>query len=288
VCGQIFVPEKNNSLTTKPIFMKSNLKFLTLTLLVIGSLAFIKCNKDDSITPLTGTPVPGTAKIDATWTFDKAHSNVGWESPFMDFSATMLTGRFNSFGFTPSFIFDETDLSKCSLNTWVQLSTFNTGEAGRDGYGKCGPSYLGVTYLDSLKTVVDPVSDTAWITSNTFVKSGTGYVATGTFTFNRYRTPSGFADGTPISKPITLYISYNGTTDFDSNGDGVNDKLRAGFTTQFKFNRSDYMDVNSTKQYDPFVPDDATAAANTTYGVYSHSVADEMSITVNSEFYLNH
>ncbi|HYV90771.1 MAG TPA: YceI family protein [Chitinophagales bacterium] len=268
--------------------MKSKFKFLALTLLVIGSLAFIKCNKDDSITPLSGTPIAGTAKIDATWTFDKVHSNVGWQSPFMDFSATMLTGRFNSFGFTPAFIFDETNLSQCSLNAWVQLSTFNTGESGRDSYGKCGLNYLGITYLDSLKTLVNPASDTAWVTSNTFQKVGTGYVATGTFTFNRYRAPSGFADGTRITKPITIYVSYNGTTDFDSNGDGVNDKLRAGFTTSFTFNRSDYVDVNSTKAFDPFIPDDATAATNTTYGVWSSSVADEMTITVNSEFYLNH
>lgn len=267
--------------------MKHKLNFLAFAILLAGSVIFIKCNKDDSITPLSGSSTPGTDKVDASWTFDKVHSNVNWESPFEDFSSTMLTGKFNNFNIK-SFNFDQADLTQCNLKAWVQLSTFNTGEAGRDSYGKCGLSYLGVTYLDSLKTMVNPASDTAWIESGTFEKSGTGYVATGTFTFNRYRTPSGFAEGTPVSKTMTFYISYNGSQDFDTNGDGVNDKLRAGFTTWFTFNRSDFMDKNSTKQFDPFNPDDSDAINNTTYGVWSESVADEMSITCNSEFYKNH
>jgi polyisoprenoid-binding protein YceI len=267
--------------------MKSNLKFLALALIVVGSLLFIKCNKDDSITALTGTPVPGTFKIDTSWVFNKSHSNVNWESRYKDFSSTMLTGKFDVFGITPEFIFDETDLSKCSLNAWVQLSTFDTGEPGRDGYGKCGTSYLGVTYSDSLKTIVNPASDTAWIRSTDFKKVGTGYAATGTFTFNRYRSPSGFADGTPITKPVTIYITYNGSQDFDNNHDGVNDQHASGLTAYFTFNRSDFMDENSTKAFDPFNPNDATAAPNTTYGVWSTSVADEMSLTVNFLFYQN-
>ena len=242
----------------------------------------------------TGVFVPGNAVIDASWTFDKVHSNVNWQSRYYDFSSTMLTGRFNNFGFNPSLNFDETNLSGSTIDFWVQLSTFNTGETGRDAYGKCGPSYLGVTYLDTGATQVNPSSDTAKfhmtsITTDTHL----GYIMTGDFTFNRYRAPSGYANGTPITHPVTVYLSYNGMRDFDSNNDGVTDKYRAGFTATFSFNRSDYMDVNSTKAYYP-VPlhgdtaSNTTAANNTTYGVWSTSVADQMDLTINTAFYKNH
>ena len=175
----------------------------------------------------------------------------------------------------------------------MQLSTFDSGEPGRDGPGKCGRSYLGVTYQDTLKTIVDPLSDTAWFRSTSFVKSGTGYVVKGTFSFNRYRAPSGYPDGTPISKPVTLYLSYNGMKDFDTNGDGMNDRYYASFIGKFSFNRSDYMDQNSTIQWVPVpsLPDAAgniIASTNKTYGVWSKSVANEMSLTMNMQFYKDH
>lgn len=275
--------------------MKKKTILIVIVLIGMGSLLLTKCKKNDEVTPLGGggTPLANLPAVDTTWVFDKAHCNVGWASKYYDFSNTVLTGRFNMFGLKPfgtkgQFIFDENDLSNSKLEMWVQLSTFNTGESGRDGLGKCGPSYVGVFYLDSLKTQVNPVSDTAWFRATSFTKSGNGYVVKGNFTFNHYRPASGFADKTPIIKPVTMFITYNGAKDFDSNNDGVTDKYRAGFTGKFSFNRSDYFDISMTKAYDQYFPNDPATMNNKTWGNWSTSVADQMDITVNVEMYQNH
>ena len=277
-----------------------------LFLLLFMSLFLTQCKKDTETETVTihdttyvdpndtGVFVPGTAMVDTGWTFDKVHANVNWQSRYYDFSSTMLTGRFNNFNFSPKFYFDETNLGATVCDFWVQLSTYNTGEPGRDGYGKCGPSYLGVVYLDSSKTQVDAMSDTAkFHCTSITVDQHDGYIMHGVFTFNRYRPASGYADGTPISKNIDVNFSFNGMRDFDSNNDGTMDKLRSGFTAKFKFNRSDFVDQNSTKAYYP-VPtvtdsiNNISAANNKTYGVWSTSVSNEMEITVNAVFYKNH
>jgi hypothetical protein len=152
---------------------------------------------------------------------------------------------------------------------------------------------MGQTYLDTLKTIVDPASDTAWFHSTDIRQTGTGYVAIGTFSFNRYRTPSGYPDGTPITKPCNFYFTYNGTVDFDTDGDFINDKLRASFTGRFSFLRSEHMDTNSTIQYLPVpalidLAGNGVAANNTTYGVWTTNVADQMDLTLNMQFYKNH
>lgn len=258
-----------------------------------SALVFTSCNKKDTVTPVAGTPVTGSGSIDNSWTFDKAHSNVNWESKYLDYSSGMLTGRFTNFNFNPKFIFNETDLSVCKINAWIQLSSIDSGEPGRDGPGKCIRSYMGVTYLDSLKTIVNPVSDSAWFRSTGVTRSGTGYVVFGNLRFNKYRAPSGNADGTPIIKPAILYLTYNGTTDFDTNGDLVNDKYRASFSGRLKFKRSDHVDTQSTVQWVP-VPSladqtgNTVAANNKTYGVWTTNVADEMSFTFNAQFYKDH
>lgn len=269
-------------------------KQLVLQLLVVlMAIFFSSCSKKDSVVKQTATPVTGNGLVDATWTFDKAHSNVNWEAKYLDYSSGMLTGRFNNFNFNPKFIFNEADLSVCKINAWVQLSSIDSGEPGRDGIGKCIRSYMGVTYLDTLKTVTNPTSDSAWFNSSSVVRSGTGYVVFGNLRFNKYRAPSGFADGTPIVKPAIMYLSYNGTTDFDTNGDMVNDKYRASFSARLTFKRSDHMDVNSTVQWVPVpaLQDQTTnlsAANNKTYGVWTTNVADEMKFTFNAQFFKNH
>lgn len=262
-------------------------------LFLMAAFILMACRKKSRITTIEGVPVVGSGVVDISWTFDKAHSNVNWESKYLNYSSGMLTGRFNQFNFTPKFVFNEADLNSSSINAWVLLSSVDSGEPGRDGLGKCIRSYMGITYLDTNKTITNPVSDTAWFRSTRFVKSGTGYVVFGNLQFNKYRTPSGFADGTPIVKPAILYLVYNGTSDFDNNGDLVLDRYRASFTGRLKFKRSDYMDTQSVVQWVP-VPNLAdqagniTAANNKTYGVWTNNIADEMSFTFNTQFYKNH
>ncbi|MDO9000387.1 MAG: YceI family protein [Bacteroidota bacterium] len=257
------------------------------------NVLFINCRKIDSVSPIESSLVTGTGSVDVSWTFDKAHSNVTWESKYLDWSAGMLNGRFNNFNFNPKFIFNQSDLSKCSISAWVQLSSIDSGEPGRDGIGKCIRSYMGITYLDSMKTITNPNSDSAWFNSSSFVKSGSGYVVFGNLRFNKYRAPSGFPDGTPIIKPAIMYLVYNGTNDFDNNGDQVNDRYRASFSAKLKFKRSDFIDTKSTVQWVP-VPTLAdqtgniSAANNKTYGVWTTNIADEMSFSFNAQFYKNH
>lgn len=273
------------------------MKIKNYFLFAVTALAFIfidiSCNKKNEVAPLTGNDVAGNGLVDLSWTFDKSHSNVNWSSKYLDWSSGMLTGRFNNFNFFPKFVFNESDLSQCSMNAWVLLSSVDSGEPGRDGPGKCIRSYMGITYLDTLKTIVNPASDSAWFRSTSVVKSGTGYVVFGNMQFNRYRAPSGKPDGTPIIKPAIMYLVYNGTSDFDTNGDMLYDRYRSSFSATLKFKRSDFMDTQSTVQFVP-VPSladqvgNVTAANNKTYGVWTTNVADEMSFTFNAQFYKNH
>lgn len=286
---------------------KNNGVFVAIIFMMVTSMSlFTQCKKDTEtiiehdttiiyLDPNdTGIFVPGTANVDTSWTHDVVHSNVMWESKYYDFSATMLTGRFNVYGFIPKFKFDETNLAGTDINFWVQTSTFNTGQPGRDGYGKCGLNYQGIVYLDSAKTQVDHLSDTAKFHVNSItVDSHEGYIMHGTMTFNRWLNAAGHTNGEPITKNIDAHLSFNGMRDFDSNNDGTYDKLRAGFTVTFDFYRSDFMDNASTKPYFP-VPtavdavNNVIAQNNKTYGVWSASVADKMEITVNCQFYKNH
>jgi polyisoprenoid-binding protein YceI len=281
----------------KTLLKKRNI-FMAFAMIIAASVIFIRCTDPNntgkgSVAPLSenGTFV-GLRTVDATWTHDQVHSNIQWASRYYDFSSTMLTGRVNNFDFRPKLSFSDSDLTKCKINMWAQMSTFNTGQPGRDGLGKCGLTYLGITYTDSNYNKVDPLSDTAWFHSTSIVRSGTGYIVNGTFTFNRYRAPSGFADATPITKPVTMYLTYNGVKDF-LNTTGTGGKYRAGFTGKFSFSRKDYCDPKSTKQYIPFPKNadkagNTAAAGNTTYGVYSLSVGDEVDVVVNIEMYKNH
>ncbi len=190
------------------------------------------------------------------------------------------------------FRFNASDLSKNYLKLYVLVSTNCTSEPGRDQYIQCGQSYFGTQWLDSTRQVVDPTSDTAWLVAQpgTWKKQGNGYSVTCDFTFNRYlhNTP-GKNDGDPITKPVTVYVTYNGSYDFLTNG-GPAGTLRCGFSASFSFKRSDYMDKTNTKLYlkNPTAAEkansDAAFAVNKTYGTYSGSVADEMFINANMVF----
>ena len=246
--------------------MKTRKKVLALTLIVTAgmSLLFTQCKKDtETITEYitntvyvdpndTGIFVPGTAVIDlindadtvapnGKWAFDKSHSNVGWESEYYNMAVTMLTGRFNSFGFNPMMVFNENNLASCSIHFWVQLSTFNTGETGRDALGKCGLNYLGIQYTDSTKVAADPISDTAWFhLTSISIDQHDGYILTGNMTMNRYRPLNGHLDNEPITKPVSVHFSFNGQQYFPPTGTATVGKLRAGFTARFSFKRSDF------------------------------------------------
>lgn len=283
--------------------MKSRKLFMTLVLIGLVIIGFTQCKKksSDSVTSVDQTlPVSITQAVDTSWTLDQVHVGFVWKLLFADLENTYLTGKFNNFGFNPKFTFDPNNLSTASIHFWMDISTFNTGQPGRDGKGKCGPSYLGVTYKDSAKTIYDSASCFAYFDATSVVKSGNGYVAIGTMRLNRWRAVSGHPDGEMVSKACNLYFTYNEFVDQDGNHDGVNDKYRAGFTGHLAFNRRDFVDPNSTKQYVPTptvgttnlsaadISGNTTAANNTMYGVYSTSVGDSCWVEVTPHFYKNH
>lgn len=284
--------------------MKSVKLFKMLAIVGLVLIGFTQCKKKsaDSVSAVTVTPVSDTGSkmaLDATWTLDQVHCGFVWRLLFDDLSNTYLTGKFNNFGFSPALVFDPANPSAAQIHFWIDMSTFNTGQPGRDGNGKCGPSYLGITYLDSAKTKVDSSSIWAYYDATSVTKSGNGYVAQGTLKFNRYKNADGSA-GAMISHPCALYFTYNEFTDMDANHDGINDQYRVGLQGHLAFNRRDYVDPNSTKQWVPTptvgtpnlssadATGNLTAAANTTFGVYSTSVGDSCWVEVDPVYYKNH
>jgi polyisoprenoid-binding protein YceI len=221
-------------------------KVLAVAMLALSAstgLLIYGCSKEDSVEPLTSNPTTGSDVITITptgaWALDKVHSNVMWETLYMGSNA-LLTGRFNNFDMKVDF--KEADLANSSINAWVQLSTFNTGEPGRDGYGKCGPGYMGIKY-DTIAKKPLPSTDTAWYKSTSIVRYGNQYLAKGNLIFRG------------VTKPTDLYFDYRGITSTTASDGKVT--YRAGFSGHFKM------------------------LANTDFKVNSTSIADEVTVKMN-------
>jgi polyisoprenoid-binding protein YceI len=129
--------------------MKTLKQILTVVMVVGIGGVILQCQHNDSeIIPIKG-PDPiqrGTqtvsctdctpANFDAgpvsagTWYFDKAHSNVGWETQYR-LLGSPLTGRFDYFSMK-SLTFSEANPSTIAFEGSVRLNSVNTGEPGRD------------------------------------------------------------------------------------------------------------------------------------------------------------
>lgn len=228
-------------------------------LLTVGILLFSQCSKDDEITPLSSTTSTGSDVInttDGTWSLDKSHSNVNWKTAYYGDNA-WLTGKFNKFGIDLNF--DEANPTATTIEAWVQLSTFNTGEPGRDGTGKCGSGYMGVDWTGSAGDTLadgskdpafyDPATDFAWFNSTSVSVYGDGYLAKGDFTFRG------------VTKTVDLYFNYIGQVDYSDEQDGS--KIKGGLTGEFEF------------------------LALSDFGVSSTSIADKIKITIGANYKKN-
>jgi len=142
--------------------MKTKL-YLWIGIFIIFSVS-IQCQHDDEeIIPVKGPdPIehgdevilcPNCTPADfntggvpaAQWYFDKAHSNVTWETPYKMFGS-LLTGRFNYFVLSNLSFYEATPAS-IVFEGYVRLNTVNTGEPGRDG-----GCLLGTYGTDATKT----------------------------------------------------------------------------------------------------------------------------------------
>lgn len=101
-----------------------------------------------------------------TWYFDKAHSNVMWETPYKVFGS-LLTGRFNYF-VLENLTFDEAAPSTIAFKGYVRLNSVNTGEPGRDGACLAGNGETS-TFKTTLAMTTEPANQAILVS-----KAGTG------------------------------------------------------------------------------------------------------------------
>lgn len=201
----------------------NNLEKSTGTVILTGVEQTVTGGGDVTVNVvLAGAVSGGTALFDAAdWKWDNTHSTVAFEFPYDAFNA-VFAGIFNRVGFD-ELIFDEANPENSSIKAWVDVTSVETGAAGppcahgRDGINGC----IGGTFavdIDPNDTVnascVDGTVVTNWpneslvdhnlfggpstyqrqsaVVGNTGVATfestsvkayGTGYVATGVFTF---------------------------------------------------------------------------------------------------------
>jgi polyisoprenoid-binding protein YceI len=232
-----------------PIFKVATLFGLAALFL---TMFIISCNDDDTITPLTNTVTSGTDKFEnisgGDFAIDKTHTNVNWKTLYQG-GAAWLNGKFNNFDIKVNF--DEANPANTTITAWVLLSSFNTGEPGRDNYGKCGPGYMGVIF-DTIAPSSDLIprgsTDTARFVSKSVTRFGDGYMVKGDLTFKDATTE------------IMMPMKYTGFVDYESSTGA--ERIYAGLTGEFTMMAREH-------------------------GVTSTSIADEVIVYINANFRKN-
>ena len=196
-------------------------------LLVLAMTCFIyvgSCTHDDAILSSNGPKVErGTQVLSLTDTkvsFDKTHSNVGWETAYLG-GLSLLTGRFDTLGIT-SFNFDEANAGGINFEAWVWVNRVNTSEPGRDK--GCLQTTFGVN-----TSMTSDVANIAKIKTKSVELSSTdkGYIVKFDFTFHG------------ITKELTGKLFYDGKT---VTGTGATAKNVYGFSFEFQFlAKTDYL-----------------------------------------------
>jgi len=187
--------------------MKLKMKIYLLSLALIVSMFgyLASCKHEDQILPSgsgASNIVRGTEAFgfkDGKTTFDKVHSNVNWSTPYLG-EVSILTGRFNTFGFN-SFNFDESNPDSIYFETYVYLNSVNTSEPARDQgclIGTFGTS-TGAAYIDSNLAILKS-------TKVEFSTTDKGYVVTADLTFHG------------VTKSITGKLDFAGKTSETFNG----------------------------------------------------------------------
>lgn len=228
---------------------------LLTAILGIGVTAIVfvtSCKKDNKYEQLTASSTTSSSDVinasiggypptsyttAGAWKVDKVHCNIMWETKYYATGAP-LTGRFNNFDIKVKF--DAANPANSTISSWVQLSTFNTGEPGRDAYGKCGPGYMGIKWDTIAKTSATAftlapkaITDTAKFVSTSVEKYGSGYMVKGNFTFRG------------VTIPISMPMSYTGISTLTNATTGKKTD-RAGLFGSFDILANTVFGVNST------------------------------------------
>ena len=191
--------------------------YLIIALFLTSMGYIVSCTHDDEIISAAAPKiVRGTQVLsltDSKVSFDKSHSNVGWETAYMGGLST-LTGRFDTLGFT-SFNFDEADPTKINFEGWVWVNRVNTSEPGRDK--GCLQTTYGVTTGMTTETANLATIKSTKVELNPTDK---GYIGTFNFTFHG------------VTKQLTGKLVYDGKL---VSGTGATAKNIYGFSFDFQF-----------------------------------------------------
>lgn len=202
--------------------MKSQFRtyLYAILLMLLATVGYIvSCTQKDTLVVVPEPVVQsGNAKLDFITdpkvSFDKAHSNVGWETAYLG-GLSLLTGRFDTLGFT-SFHFDEAVPANTSFEAWVWVNRVNTSEPGRDK--GCLQTTFGVN-----TGMTTEAANVAIVKSKSVVFNGDkGYTVKFDFTFHgvtKELTGNFLYDGKLVAATrntygFSLYFQFLAKTDF--------------------------------------------------------------------------
>ena len=232
--------------------MKTVSQKIIFGLLLTTGLLFTFCqNDDEEIIPVKGPDpiVRGTETLICTnctplaengasadfnsgnipsgqWYFDKAHSNVTWETPYKGLG-TLLTGRFNYF-VLKNLSFDEANPANISFEGYIRLNSVNTGEPGRDG------GCLLTTYGTASAKTAEPENIATLKSTNVqYSTTDENYIFKGNLTFHGFtKEVSGkiyykkqSVDGGGKLSGLSLEFSFLAKTDFGITSTNIADNV---------------------------------------------------------------
>ena len=151
--------------------------------------------------------VPMAVAQTSTWTPDKAHSEVDFS--ILHMSLSKVHGRFGNLG--GQIVWNDTDVTKSTVNMTIDVNTVDTGVAPRD------------TDLKSAGMFDVAQFPTATFVSTSVAKSGNGLTVNGNLTLHG------------VTKPVTLTVE--GPT---VPAQGMGGKMHAGFSATTTISRKDF------------------------------------------------
>ncbi len=192
--------------------------FTIFFILFAGYGYVVSCTHKDTLIPSSGPHIERGTQVlnfpsDTKVSFDKQHSNVGWETAYLG-GLSLLTGRFDTLGMN-SFNFDEANPANTNFEAWVWVNRVNTSEPARD------KGCLQTTYgVDTSMTT--EAANVAIVKSKSVELSTTdnGYIVTFDFTFHG------------VTKELTGKLYYDGVL---VTGSGATAKNVFGFSFNFQF-----------------------------------------------------
>jgi polyisoprenoid-binding protein YceI len=182
----------------------------------------VSCTHKDTLVPSNGPSIQRGTQVlnyitDPKVSFDKQHSNVGWETAYMG-GLSLLTGRFDTLGIT-SFNFDEAHPENTSFEAWVWLNRVNTSEPRRDTGCLAGSSTS--TFGTTMAMTTEPANVAIVKTKRVeFSTTDKGYNVTFDLTFHG------------VTKELTGKLIYDGVL---VTGSGSTAKNVFGFSFNFQF-----------------------------------------------------